>query len=281
MPIPEELEKKVEDLITEGETEMALQELRDHMVDDPDRDTDAYRQVILLTGQYNVWEKEKLQGIKSDSSEFNRITSQVLVLLDNLRFKRKKRIIAPPVEPPSPPEPPQQQPAFQAHQAPPIQTSNLTKSNNQIGKYIRWGLMGLGAFFLLMVIIVALEDTGSGDPYPALDDFPAEDVFTPQSDNFNASVFQTQLGNTVWWNANLGYVYFSANGMSATYQNGNGSFNMTGQNADGYMLGEFSDTSGSGNVMMIPPNGATILFVYVKHKDWATYSNEPLQLLQQ
>ena len=281
MPIPEDLEKKVEDLVSEGETELALQHLREHMATDPERDQDAYRQVILLTGQYSVWEKEKLQGIKSDSSEFNRITSQVLVLLDNLRFKRKKRIVTPPVEPQPQPQP--QQPVFQPQQATPTQQhprSSRDAKNNKVGKYIRWGLMGLGAFFLLAILVALFDETDSGIVDPTYNDSSLpDDVFIPQSNN--TSIFRSQLGGTTWWHADLGYVYFNADGMSATYDNGDGLFTMDGQGQDGYLYGSYVESGGAGDVAMVPPNGSTILNVYVKAAGFSSFGTIPYQLLKQ
>ncbi|NJO87273.1 MAG: hypothetical protein HC821_04595 [Lewinella sp.] len=131
--------ESINDLISEGRTEDAIVQLKNHLQAHPTTDTTPYKSVLLLAGQYNAWEKNRLGGLEADNRELNRISSRILDLVDDLRQKRQY---------PSPPHRTSPDPlrVSQTYQPPTNLTPTLTNTTNW-SKYLLWFLAPSACFF--------------------------------------------------------------------------------------------------------------------------------------
>lgn len=73
-----EVAKKVQDLIAEGQTEEAIHALMEYtkITDSP-----QHEDALLLSGQFRQWKRENMLGVEQSSSELRRIEMSILTIL--------------------------------------------------------------------------------------------------------------------------------------------------------------------------------------------------------
>jgi hypothetical protein len=304
MSVSKEVLNEVGELVSKGKTERAIVLLRNALKDASPENRIAIRQVLLLSGQFNNWEDEKLSGIREDSKELNRINRELLVLVENLEHpQRQARAFVPPTSP----DP--LTPVYHTPQPQHPQPQSAPKS--KVVQYITYFFVGLGALALLGLII------GEDDPEPdfgqnEFPEFQPEGNFAPGGETFipvlpnaqpqeaaslsgnfitstirsniqrivasgedidpsslriiNPSILQSQLGNTNWYASNLNYVSFDPGGAYATYLNGSASIQLAYWVDKGFYFGQYAETANGdyGYIAIIPPGSEEFMTIYTQ-----------------
>lgn len=293
----DELYEKVVALIAEGETEEAILFLKKAMKEKPE--LGFYNEVVLLAGQYNNWEKKRIRGIVNEESEYNRINSELIDLVEKAKRREAEAILA--KARPAPPPPLSASPdpfqATQSYQAAPHPRDSQGKSqagfSGQIGTYVKGFLIVTGAIFLVFVMAELIkpstetpniDESGTSsfssstqalpEQAPQQDELLSleellEEAEASSGSNFspadvqsiNASSLQQQLGGTVWYEQNIAYIYFNAEGNYATYYNGWGQVFIQGTTNTGAFTGVYQNShlGDYGTIFIQPPGNSTIL----------------------
>ncbi len=161
-----ELYEKVVALIAAGETEEAILLLKKSLQEQPH--LGYYNEIVILTGQFNNWEKKRIRGLITEESEFNRINSELLDVVEKIRRKEAEAQLAK-----ASPKPPTtaKQPLMntspdplrvaQSYQAPPHPRSNKDQKagfGGQLGTYLKGFLLISGLIFIIAVVIEMTSD---------------------------------------------------------------------------------------------------------------------------
>lgn len=152
----DELYEQVVALIAEGETEEAIIFLKKALKEKPE--LGFYNEVVLLAGQYNNWEKKRIRGIVNEESEFNRINSELIDLVEKAKRQEAEAKLAKakPTPPPPPmsasPDPLRVAQSYQAAPHPRSQAKNQAGFSGQIGTYIKGFFIVAGAIFVIAIV---------------------------------------------------------------------------------------------------------------------------------
>lgn len=87
-----ELNKKIKELISEGETEKALNTLVEYS---KTKNSHIAQQAFLLSGQFKQWKRENSLGINKSSNELRRIELSIMELLDGYQSSSQASPAAP------------------------------------------------------------------------------------------------------------------------------------------------------------------------------------------
>ena len=94
-----ELNKKIQELISEGETEKAIKALVEYA---KDKNSHISQQAFLLSGQFKQWKRENSLGINKSSNELRRIELSIMELLEGYQSSANQA----PTKLSTPPPPP-------------------------------------------------------------------------------------------------------------------------------------------------------------------------------
>lgn len=168
----QETVREIEMLIADGETEKAILLLKEVTQDGGFKDRELYKNVLLLAGQYNSWERNRMKGLEADSKELARISDQVLDLSEELMKPPSERVTATPPPPPTAsPDPLRMAQTYTppTHPRPAAKEEGL---NKQFGGYLKGFLIVCGAI-LVIAFIVELVNPTEDDPTTS-GSFPTE-----------------------------------------------------------------------------------------------------------
>ncbi len=276
----DELYEQVVALIAEGETEEAIIFLKKALKERPE--LGSYNDVVLLAGQYNNWEKKRIRGIVNEESEFNRINSELIDLVEKAkRQEAEAKLAKAKPTPPSPmsasPDPLRMAQSYQAAPHPRNQAKSQAGFSGQIGTYIKGFFIVAGAIFVIAFIAEVMSPTQEEDVFDpsasgaatfapetptaadqaapeeallSLEELLEETESSSSNSTFspsdvhtpNSSSLQQQLGNSVWHDENTGYIYFNEAGNYALYYNNWGQVYIQGMTNSGAFTGVYQNS---------------------------------------
>lgn len=274
-----ELYEKVVALISEGETENAILLLKKSLQEQPH--LGYYNEIVILTGQYNNWEKKRIRGLVTEESEFNRINSELLDVVEKIRRKEAEAKLAkaspkrsPAVNKPAmdvSPDPLRVGQNYQPPAHPRLNDGEKAGFGGQLGTYFKGFLIITGVIFLIAFAIEMLKmgpneptlpppvnkPTGTitsandEEPLLSLDELRAKvqsqgggnTTFSPSDVRaLNTSSLQQQLGSTEWFDETAGHILFSEDGSHATYYDDYGQVYIQGSTNFGAFVGVYQNT---------------------------------------